>query len=67
MSGWREEVKVFPCGCKVGRSANGMWFYDFICDEHIKEVRTDGHYDYDKAVKFTEEMNKRMKEEEKNE
>ena len=64
MSNWREEIRVLPCGCKIGRSANGLWFYDFICEKHVKEVQENGHYSYDKALKMTEDLNKKLKEEE---
>jgi len=65
MGKWREEVKVLPCGCKIGRSNNGLWFYDYICEKHLPCVQTNGKYDYEKALKFTEELNRRMRKKEK--
>ena len=62
MSAVREEIQILECGCKLGRSNKGPWFYDFICEKHIKDVQTDGHYDYDKALKMTEEINRKLKE-----
>ena len=62
MGKWREEVKILLCGCKVGRSKAGQWFYDFICEEHLKEVYVDGKYSYDKATEMTDKLNRDMKE-----
>jgi hypothetical protein len=60
--GFRDETKILPCGCKIGRADNGLWFYDYICDLHIPEVLKNGKYCYDKAIKLTEKLNKEMKE-----
>jgi len=57
----RDEVKVLPCGCKVGRSASGPWFYDFICDTHVPEVQVDGKFNYEKSLAYTEKLQKEMK------
>ena len=61
MGKWREEAKVLPCGCKIGRSGKGPWFYDFYCDSHVEEVRTNGRFDYDKSLKYLKKLNKEMK------
>jgi len=63
MGKWRDETKTLVCGCKIGRSASGMWFYDFICEEHIPKVQENGKFSLKKSEEFTEEMNKIMKEE----
>ena len=66
MSGWREEIIILKCGCKIGRSGKGPCFYDFICEEHLIEVLdAEGHYDYDKALAFTDKLNKDMRQKEK--
>jgi len=60
----REEERILDCGCKIGRTG-GPWFYDYLCEEHVKKVQgKDGKYNYDKALALTEELNKMMKEEE---
>lgn len=61
MGKWREETIVLKCGCKVGRSQQGVWFYDFICGEHLPNVQVDGKFNYNKSLKFTEELQKLMK------
>lgn len=62
MSGWREEVYTFSCGCKVGRSKGGPWFYDYLCELHVKEVYDEkGNYSLELANKLTEKMNEIMK------
>ncbi len=59
---WREEVKTLECGCKVGRSKAGPWFYDFLCDTHVKEVYDkEGHYSIELAEKLTKKLNEEMK------
>lgn len=55
--GFREEVKILECGCKIGRAEGGLWFYDFICEKHLPEVQENGHYSYEKAIKLTEKLN----------
>jgi len=68
MSKWRDETKELPCGCKIGRSAGGIWFYDYICEIHLPEVLDKkGKYSFEKALELTEKLNKEMKELEKNE
>jgi hypothetical protein len=64
VSNWREEVQVLECGCKIGRTGKGgQWFYDYLCDKHVKDVQdAEGHYSYDKALAMTEKLNKEMKE-----
>jgi len=61
MSKWREEVKILECGCKIG-GQKGAWFYDYLCDKHVKKVRTKGKYNYDKALKLTDELNRKVRE-----
>jgi len=67
MGQWRDETIVLECGCKIGRSGKGMWFYDFICDKHVPDCQTDGHYDYDKAMLMTQKLNQDMREKERKE
>ena len=61
MGKWREEEVTLKCGCKVGRSKLGLWFYDYICDKHVPNVQVDGKFNYEKSLKFTEELQKLMK------
>jgi len=61
MSKWREEVKILECGCKIG-GQNGAWFYDYLCDKHVKKVRIKGKYNYEKALKLTDELNRKVRE-----
>lgn len=61
MGKWREEEVILPCGCKVGRSQQGLWFYDFICEEHLQNVQVDGKFNYEKSLEFTEMLQKAMK------
>lgn len=64
MGKWREEIKVLPCGCKIGKSSsNGLWFYDYICDTHLPNFQKRKKYCYEKALKMTEKLNKESAEE----
>jgi len=58
----RDEVQVQECGCKIGRTKVGMWVYDYLCDIHVKQVKKNGKYSFEKACKLTEKLNKDMKE-----
>jgi len=59
--GFRDETKILKCGCKIGRSKGGLWFYDFLCLQHLKEVYNEkGQYSYDKHIVLTEKLNKEM-------
>ena len=60
MSKWRKEIIILECGCKIG-GQEGAWFYDYLCGVHVKEVQTKGKYDYDKALKLTDELNRKMR------
>lgn len=63
MSGFRDEVKVLPCGCKIGRSKGGMWFYDYLCEIHVGMVYDEeGHYSLKLAEELTKKLNEEMKE-----
>ena len=56
-----EEKRKLPCGCLVGRSVEGRWFYDYICDVHVKEVYDEnGKFSYDKHMALTERLQKEM-------
>jgi len=60
----REEARILDCGCKIGRTG-GPWFYDYLCEEHVKEVQgKDGKYSYNKALSLTVKLNKIMREKE---
>ena len=59
--GFRDEAKILPCGCKIGRTKGGIWFYDYICEIHIPNVQKRGKYCYEKALKLTEKLNAEMK------
>ena len=61
MGKWREETKELSCGCKIGRSGKGPWFYDYYCEEHVKAVQTNGRFDYEKSLKELERMQGTMK------
>jgi len=60
MGKWRDETKTLVCGCRVGRSGSGQWFYDFICKYHLKGFYFDGKYSYEKALEMTEKLNRQM-------
>jgi len=61
MGKWRDETKELPCGCRIGRSKAGPWFYDFICEKHLEEIYVDGKYSYEKATELTDKLNEDMK------
>lgn len=61
MSKWRKEIKILGCGCKIG-GQKGAWFYDFICEKHLKEVQVNGKFNYEKSLEFTNKLNKIMRE-----
>jgi len=62
MGKWREEIKILACGCKIGRSKGGVWFYDFLCSVHVKDVYDkQGHYSIELAEKQTKKLNDLMK------
>jgi len=62
MGKWREEVKELPCGCKVGRSKSGPWFYDYLCEVHVGEVYDENErYSPKLAERLTEKLNEQMK------
>lgn len=61
MGKWRDETIELECGCKVGRSSQGVWFYDFICEKHIPNVQVDGKFNYEKSLEFTKKLNEEMK------
>lgn len=61
MSKWREEIFEFSCGCKVGRSKQGPWFYDYLCEIHVAEVYDEkGKYSLELAEQLTKRMNEIM-------
>jgi len=62
MSKWRENILVLECGCKIGGNKSGPYFYDFICEKHIKRVQVKGKYNYEKALKLTDELNRKIRE-----
>lgn len=65
---WRDEVKVLDCGCKIGRSKQGLWFYDYLCEIHVAMVYDDeGHYSLKQAEELTKKLNEEMKNAEKEE
>ena len=58
----REETKILDCGCKIGRSKGGIWFYDYLCEIHVGEVYDEsGEYSIEKAEELTRRMNEIMK------
>jgi len=62
MGKWRDEVKILACGCKIGRSKQGLWFYDFLCETHVKKVYDGkGHYSLKLAEEMTKAINEAMK------
>lgn len=61
MGKWRDEVEILECGCKVGRSKGGVWFYDFLCEEHVKGVYEGKKYSSEKAEEMTAKLNEQMK------
>jgi len=60
----RDEERTLPCGCKIGRSKGGLWFYDYLCEIHVAFVYENGHYSPKKAEELTNKLNKEMKEHE---
>ena len=62
MSPWREETKTLVCGCKIGRSKGGPWFYDYLCEIHCSMVYDEkGHYSLEKAEELTKKLNEEIK------
>jgi len=61
MSKWREEIKILPCGCKIGRSKQGVWLYDYYCEKHVKELYVDGKFSLEKTDEMTSKINEEMK------
>lgn len=57
------ESRELPCGCKISRSGNGMWFYDYLCEIHIAEVIERGRYSEKKAEELVKKLNEEMKKE----
>jgi len=57
----RDETVILACGCKVGRSGGGQWFFDYLCDEHVKMVRDKNGYNFEKASELTRTLNTLMK------
>lgn len=58
----RDEVKILECGCKIGRSKQGLWFYDFICEKHLSEVQGEnGLFSAKKSEEFTNKLNEEIK------
>lgn len=58
----RDETRILPCGCKIGRSKEGLWYYDYICEIHLPEVLERGKYSFKKAEELTKKLNEEMKE-----
>jgi hypothetical protein len=55
------EVKTLPCGCKVGKSGEGSWFYNYICNQHVKAVYDkDGHYSFDLQIALIKKLNEEL-------
>jgi hypothetical protein len=63
--GFRDESRTLSCGCKIGRTKGGLWFYDYICEIHLPNVLKNGKYNYEKALKLTEKLNAEMAKEKK--
>jgi V8-like Glu-specific endopeptidase len=61
MSKARDSVIELECGYKLGGNKGGPYYYDYLCEKHVKEVQTNGKYDYDKAVKLTDELNRKVR------
>lgn len=58
---FRDETRELPCGCKIGRSKGGMWFYDYICEIHLPEILENGKYSYKKAEELVKKLNEEIK------
>lgn len=66
MSKAREETKTLDCGCRIGRSKGGPWFYDYLCEIHVPMVYDEeGHYSIKRAEIMTHLLNEEMKRKEK--
>lgn len=63
---FRDESIELPCGCKIGRSKGGLWYYDYLCEIHLPEVLDNsGRYSFEKAEELTRKLNEEMREIEK--
>ena len=58
-----KETRTLPCGCIIGKTKKGAWFYQHLCEIHIPEILKNGEYSYEKEVELTRKLNAEINEE----